>query len=624
MTDRRLMRCLAAWPCVLTIALLPAAVARGELRADSGTLTFSNELYRVVFDARGGWRSFSVAGEQMLGEAGEAFLDAPAMERVDERTIRGEAGSRFMEARFDDTSFEIEVRDDAQTSAQAMSWTLDEGVTWAVFPREHGKTVSVPVEHRQDKSAGGRFITAAGPAFETDHRTWLDHRDGGRTWGTFRYPQGLTMTFRPLREPRPTDLLKLELVDRPANNFFDEPQITLAFEATHHGATPIDVELRLSLLTYTPNQGSDVLQQRRAAATIAPRSTRRFEATFDEVAAGPYEFTAAAEHAGGSRVELSGALLHRREAWHGSLPDLEPADFDAFWQETLTQLRSRSLEAEIREPTDRRGVPDEFKLVSFNGLGDSRVRGFLAMPPGASADNPVPARLGLPGAGYGAAPLSREDYYRGWAYLSLSIHDLPFGGESGRHHPREYWSQEPYQGLGREHRDSFFYRRAYANSVRAVDFLASLPEVDAERIVVSGGSQGGSLAIAVAALDPRVALAVADIPGRVRWDLLTWAYRANCSFQPPDGLTPREMFDRTLAYHDIAYLARRVQSPTLVVMSMGDEINPGPLQWIAYRELPESIDKRLRVAPLAGHGGGPYDGPDPLPQMYDRYVTDRP
>ena len=47
----------------------------------------------------------------------------------------------------------------------------------------------------------------------------------------------------------------------------------------------------------------------------------------------------------------------------------------------------------------------------------------------------------------------------------------------------------------------YYYRGAYVDCVRALDVLATRPEVDMSHVGVTGGSQGGGLTLAVSALD---------------------------------------------------------------------------------------------------------------------------
>src|SRR6266851_2312235 len=55
----------------------------------------------------------------------------------------------------------------------------------------------------------------------------------------------------------------------------------------------------------------------------------------------------------------------------------------------------------------------------------------------------------------------------------------------------------------------YYYRHAYADAVRALELLANRDEVDEKRLAVTGFSQGGGMALAVAALSERPILAMA-------------------------------------------------------------------------------------------------------------------
>lgn len=61
-------------------------------------------------------------------------------------------------------------------------------------------------------------------------------------------------------------------------------------------------------------------------------------------------------------------------------------------------------------------------------------------------------------------------------------------------------------------RESYYYKRLYVDAVRAVSAAKQLPNVDPDRVGVHGASQGGGIALAVAALRHDVNALAAFVP----------------------------------------------------------------------------------------------------------------
>src|SRR5690606_24483504 len=60
--------------------------------------------------------------------------------------------------------------------------------------------------------------------------------------------------------------------------------------------------------------------------------------------------------------------------------------------------------------------------------------------------------------------------------------------------------------------ENFYYRGGYADMIRMIDYAVTRADVDAGRIAIASGSQGGGSAVAVAARDSRVKAVVAQVP----------------------------------------------------------------------------------------------------------------
>jgi len=162
--------------------------------------------------------------------------------------------------------------------------------------------------------------------------------------------------------------------------------------------------------------------------------------------------------------------------------------------------------------------------------------------------------------------------------------------------------------------------------VRALDFVCAQPEVDTDRIGLTGGSQGGALTLAVAALDPqrRAKVAMPDVPY-----LCHFRRAVDAAAQPPyteiavycRHWPQREMeVFRTLSYFDNMNLAERITCPVLMNVGLQDVICPPSTIYAAFNHL-GSETKEMKVFPYNGHDGNPTHTLDKL-RWARRYVFD--
>jgi cephalosporin-C deacetylase len=156
---------------------------------------------------------------------------------------------------------------------------------------------------------------------------------------------------------------------------------------------------------------------------------------------------------------------------------------------------------------------------------------------------------------------------------------------------------------------TYYYRRVFTDAVRAIEAARAHPAVDGARIAVTGGSQGGGITIAAAALDPGVAAAMPDVPFLCGYRRATEISAAN----PYEEISRYCMVHRdkvervfqTLSYFDGINLASRITCPALFSVGLMDEICPPSTVYAAYNHL--AGPKEIRVYRYNHHeGGGAY------------------
>lgn len=264
-------------------------------------------------------------------------------------------------------------------------------------------------------------------------------------------------------------------------------------------------------------------------------------------------------------------------------------DFDAFWQETLNALAAVDPEFVMTPRPDRGTETHEVFEIEMRSLGDVRVRGWYEKPKGQGV---YPAHLRVPGYTSTMWPEGRPDPVAVFSF-NIRAHGNSQDDVSGT--PEDYWVR------GLDDKQGYYYQGAYADCVRAVDFLASRPEVDSSRIAVSGGSQGGGLSIATAALDKRIKLCAPDIPFMCNWvnyfKASDWPEITNWVAAKP-GHTWEKML-QTMSYFDAMNLAGRITVPVFMGAGLQDPVCPPGTVFAMYNRLEGPKD--FRIYPQAGH-----------------------
>lgn len=134
----------------------------------------------------------------------------------------------------------------------------------------------------------------------------------------------------------------------------------------------------------------------------------------------------------------------------------------------------------------------------------TRVFAYLGRPE--KIDGRLPAMVLVHGGG-GTAFKEWAQLWAARGYVALAM-DLAGHGPDGKRLPDGSPEQDDSAKFGKEKLKDFWSYHAVANVIRAVSLLASLPEVDPERIGITGISWGGYLTCIVAGLDDRLKVAV--------------------------------------------------------------------------------------------------------------------
>jgi cephalosporin-C deacetylase len=133
--------------------------------------------------------------------------------------------------------------------------------------------------------------------------------------------------------------------------------------------------------------------------------------------------------------------------------------------------------------------------VSFQSLNGARISALLSLPiRGGAVPRKLPAIVTAPGYGGQQQGVMLDECQRGYAILQVFLRG----------------PGNLIQGI--ENPDGHYYQLAYADLIRAIDFLSTHEAIDNARIAFAATSQGGGIALAVSSLDPRIKVVAAHVP----------------------------------------------------------------------------------------------------------------
>jgi cephalosporin-C deacetylase len=275
-----------------------------------------------------------------------------------------------------------------------------------------------------------------------------------------------------------------------------------------------------------------------------------------------------------------------------------PEDFDRFWRNARAELLRIPVDPRLEEvPAPEIPGARRFK-VSLASVGGSRVYGWLTLPPG---EGPFPAVLCVPSAGVKPSDPRAAFTRAGMAVMAINIHGIEEGRDKAYYLGLADGVLDAYRGFGADDPYQFYYRQAIQGAMRALDYLVSRPEVDASRVAVSGGSQGGALSLLLAGLDNRIKALAANVPAMC--DHTGSLYGRPSGWPVLFQYGDRERTLRTAGYYDAALNAGLIEVPALLGVGLIDTACPPTTVYAAYNNL--RGPRRIDYFPWMGHSEGP-------------------
>ena len=301
--------------------------------------------------------------------------------------------------------------------------------------------------------------------------------------------------------------------------------------------------------------------------------------------------------------------LEKLKVYEGRNP--RPADIDEFWDKSIAEMEALGTGFEL--------VKADFQVpgvqcwdMFFTGMKGARIHCKFVRPE--KVDKPLPGLCIFHGYS-GRSP----DFFDLLSYVQAGFivaamdcrgqagQSVDVGGVCGN-----TLHGQIIRGLEEKDPTKLLFRDIYLDCAQLARIMMAMPEVDEKRVSARGGSQGGGLTLACAALTPNLFRAAPTFPflcdyKRVwEMDLAKDAYKELREyFRNFDPLHEREEEIFTLlGYIDNQHMAHRIKAEVLMFTGLMDNICPPSTQFAAFNKM--TCKKDVVIYPDFGHEGLPY------------------
>lgn len=279
-----------------------------------------------------------------------------------------------------------------------------------------------------------------------------------------------------------------------------------------------------------------------------------------------------------------------------------PKDFKQYWNNAKKELSTVKRQAKLTRIPEKDTTTGLMWRVDLASVKETTISCWYYVPRDAfnekgKAVKKYPAIQIMPGYGAEEPPVDRTKE----GYITLSVNPRNHGPS------RDFWkSPVEHMMFNIEDPENYYYKLAFLDCLRAMQFLMARPEVDNKRVATEGGSQGGLFAIATAALEPRVKCVVSNVTAfssygnNTRLGTLGHHDQFAKLLQNENDPAKKAAIMRSLALTDGANMATMIKVPTQINMGDIDPVCPYVGGIDTLNNL-KSTEKEFHISPNTPH-----------------------